>query len=39
MCLSQLLTVVSDSEQRDTQYYEKQIDEFRWTGTARILNP
>lgn len=38
LCLSQLLCVV-DSADRGGMHYERQVEQYKWTGTARILNP
>uniref|UniRef100_A0A7S0TW98 Protein SirB1 N-terminal domain-containing protein n=2 Tax=Hemiselmis andersenii TaxID=464988 RepID=A0A7S0TW98_HEMAN len=39
LCLSQLLEVVRATDGESVEHYEQQIDEYRWTSSARILNP
>ncbi|EKX41698.1 hypothetical protein GUITHDRAFT_141704 [Guillardia theta CCMP2712] len=39
LCLAQLVTILKDSAEGSTQFYEEQIDLYRWTGATRLLCP
>jgi len=39
LCLAQLCTLLLRSEDASVQFYEEQVEIYRWTGATRILHP